>query len=650
MKQDTRVLLLEDNPGDADLICDMLSRDGVGGFEIRRAERLADAIACLKNWYQVDLAIVDLGLPDSAGLDTLQSIRRAAPDIPVVVLTGNDDEATGIAAVQQGAEDYLVKGLIPAQLLPRVLRHAVQRHLTKDRLRESEEKYRGMVDNIGMGVVLISPRMEILEMNRRMRQWFPDVSLGSRPICYRTLRVPPLDRPCDDCPAVSTLKYGVVHETTAQIAQGEKTVIHRIVSSPVRDAQDRIVAAIEMVEDVTERVSLEQQLRRAQRMEAVGQLAGGVAHDFNNVLQAIVGFAEMAGGLLKGGEEPAGECLAEILKGTRRAALLTRQLLTFSRRQILTLENLDLNEVVSGLMKMLNRVIGEHIRIEFRPGSELGTVCADRGQMEQVLLNLCINARDAMFQGGQVTIRTENVAIDGEHVKPHAWARPGRYVQLRVADTGCGMDAETLSKVFDPFFTTKRARGGTGLGLATVHSIVCQHEGVVRCLSEPGKGAVVEILLPLVERPAIPAAEKIPGPVRGGNETVLVAEDDETVRKVIRRILEGAGYTVVLATNGKEAIRLFGERGDDLDLAVLDVVMPELGGRAVHGALSKKNPDFPFLFLSGYSASSFHAAFILEEGMDLIQKPFVPDDLLRKIRAILDGRVKSPPGPSFGSH
>jgi len=394
-----------------------------------------------------------------------------------------------------------------------------------------------------------------------------------------------------------------------------------------------------------ERETLEEQYRQAQKMEAIGQLAGGVAHDFNNILQAMVGYSSMLLDRLPEHDETH-EFAEEIAQGAERAAVLTRQLLAFSRRQILEMEDLELNEVVHGLTKMIRRTIGEDVEVEVTEGRRVGIVHADRGQMEQVLLNLCLNARDAMPEGGALTIGTENVVMDSEYCDVHAWASPGRYVLLSVTDTGCGMDAQTQARIFEPFFTTKELGKGTGLGLATVYGIVRQHQGMIQVYSEVGKGTTFKVYLPSFERTATTVGTKVVGRARGGTETILVAEDDEALRKLAARILESAGYTVLLAANGEEALDVFEKHTADIDLFLLDVVMPKMGGKAVYDVLRQQHPRLRFLFSSGYSTSAIHTDFVLKAGTDLIQKPYAPDALLRKVREGLDRTDEGPASES----
>ena len=405
--------------------------------------------------------------------------------------------------------------------------------------------------------------------------------------------------------------------------------------SPVRDSSGETVNYVAVKRDITEEIRIDDQLRQAQRMEAVGQLAGGVAHDFNNLLQAISGYTELALSDLDS-SHPAHSSIEEVARAGNRARTLVCQLLSFSRRQIINPVDIDLNEVIGNLMNMIRRVIAEDIELDFIPGHGLGIVHADRGQMEQVLMNLCVNSRDSMPDGGTITIETGNVLINGEYIKTHPWGRAGRYVLFSVTDTGCGMDEKTLSSAFDPFFTTKEVGKGTGLGLSTVYGIVKQHDGQIQAYSEVGKGTMFKIYLPAVERSAAEVSSSVRGPTVGGTETILVAEDDETVRKLSIQTLERAGYTVLDAADGEEAMRLFKAHADEIALVVLDVVMPGLSGRQVHDRIKKSHPGIRVLFSSGYSHNAIHTRFVLDEGLQLIQKPYSPDTLVRRVREVLD--------------
>ena len=407
--------------------------------------------------------------------------------------------------------------------------------------------------------------------------------------------------------------------------------------------QGRVVGILSIGIDVTarkqaeaEKERLEAQLQQAQRLEAVGQLAGGVAHDFNNLLQVILGYTALEQDRL-GPNAPGKDSLAEIHKAAVRAADLTRQLLTFSRRQIIQPVDMNLNDLAENALKMIRRLIGEHIELRFSPSEPLATVHVDKGQLEQVLMNLCVNARDAMPKGGTLAIATRNFVIDNAYCNTHPEAKPGLYVLLRVSDTGHGMDQETCAQIFEPFFTTKGLGQGTGLGLATVYGIVKQHDGLIQVDSKPDEGTSFSILIPSVERPAAPDREPLPEPpVVGGAETILVAEDEEGVRGLISQLLMSEGYTVLQACDGEEAVRLFDEHADAIDLAVLDVMMPKLGGREVMERIRAKRPAIRFLFSSGYSESAIHTDFVIHSGLRLISKPYRRTVLLRAVREALE--------------
>jgi DNA-binding response OmpR family regulator len=386
--------------------------------------------------------------------------------------------------------------------------------------------------------------------------------------------------------------------------------------------------------EIDRRMTSEEALRHAQKMEAIGKLAGGVAHDFNNLLQVILGGLGLVMMDIPP-NSPIRQELSEVLTAAERATTLVRQLLVFSRRQVLELTDLDINHVVIDLSKMIRRFIGETINLEINTCRDPTTVRADSGQIEQVLMNLCINARDAMPRGGKISIDTDNQAFDEERCRVDSWAKPGRYVVLRVTDTGMGMDQETVEHIFEPFFTTKEAGEGTGLGLSTVYGIVQQHDGFITVKSTPHQGTTFKIYLPVVDRVAASIEEPKADAAPGGVETVLLAEDDLGVRVLGERILKKAGYQVLTATDGIEALSLFEEHGDKIDLALLDVVMPKLGGPAVIEKIRSKHPELPVLFTSGYMSTPM----LPELGaVHLIQKPFNTKQLLEKVRELLDGQ------------
>ena len=437
----------------------------------------------------------------------------------------------------------------------------------------------------------------------------------------------PVKEACELLAIVATLTALVAAILTLKKTRDELFVQHEQLLAEVAERE----------KTEAEHAKLEQQLRQVQKLEAIGQLTGGVAHDFNNLLQVINGYTEIAMMGIEEGHEVR-DALEEVGKAGAQAARLVSQLLLFSRRQIMRPEHLDANETIANLLKMLGRVIGEHIQLEWRPGARIGMLHADRGMIEQTLMNLCVNARDAMPEGGVLMIATRNISsVDELPCADQPWVIPGRYVLLSVSDTGCGMNAEIVDHIFEPFFTTKESGSGTGLGLATVYGIIKQHAGMIHVASEPGRGTTFSLYWPVSEPEAeatVVAATEDISP--GGTETILLVEDDEAVLDLARKILERSGYTVVTARNGAEAVAQISANGDDVDLAILDVVMPQMGGREAHEHMRKLRPGLKVLFASGYSPGGVHTNFVLDAGLNLIQKPFAQGALLHAVRKALD--------------
>jgi two-component system cell cycle sensor histidine kinase/response regulator CckA len=400
--------------------------------------------------------------------------------------------------------------------------------------------------------------------------------------------------------------------------------------------------ALSEAEARTERRKLEAQLIHAQKMESVGTLAGGVAHDFNNLLTAIVGNAQLALSRISA-DNPAREALAEIEKSGVRAADLTRQLLIFSRKQRLEPKLISLNEIIRNFMKMLKRIIGEDVDVEFREGQELPPVLADPGQIEQVVMNLAVNARDAMAGGGKLTISTEETFLTDTDCQSNGIFRPGRFARISVSDTGSGMDEDTLSRIFEPFFTTKGEGRGTGLGLSVVYGIVKQHDGLIDVTSSEGEGSTFSIYLPISReavRQELPAQDK---DLKGGKETILVAEDEELLRRLAREILEGLGYCVILASDGEEAVTVYRENRDKIDLMLLDIVMPKIGGRAAYECMRAVGCEVPVIFMTGYSAELAQNKFLKEINGGFIPKPYSVQSLGQKVREVLDASIDRRP-------
>ncbi len=405
--------------------------------------------------------------------------------------------------------------------------------------------------------------------------------------------------------------------------------------APLRDAAGAITGSVAVARDISRERALEAQLAESQRMEAVGRLAGGIAHDFNNILTAISGFGQLASTEVSA-DDPVAADIDEILKASDRAAVLTRALLAFGRRQVMQPTKVDLNDVVDGLKPMLGVLLGEDIELVIRPGSELGMVMIDRGQLEQVVMNLATNARDAMPESGKLTISTANASIDARYARSHVGAVPGPHVKLSVADTGIGMAPEVMEHAFEPFFTTKARGKGTGLGLSTVIGVVQQSGGTVAVASTPGKGSVFTILLPCVEGGS-EATEPTnrENPALGGTETILVAEDQEAVRLYIERVLSRAGYRVHAAPNAQEALGI-AKTLAHVDLLFTDMVMPGMGGPELARLLTAIHPDVRTLYASGYSEEALAQDFGKEGRVPYLAKPFTTEAVLARVREVLD--------------
>jgi PAS domain S-box-containing protein len=440
----------------------------------------------------------------------------------------------------------------------------------------------------------------------------------------------------ENCPVRHTFLTGQPHTAIhTHLDKEDNNVYVETKSYPLKDLSGNTVSAIEIIIDITERRKLEEQLGQSQKLEAVGQLAGGIAHDFNNMLTAIMGYGSLLNNSLEK-DSPLKIFVDKILASAEKSADLTRQLLAFSRKQVIIPRQVELNGLVRGMDRLLQRVIGEDIELLLALSDNDLFVMVDPGQVEQVLMNLITNARDAMPNGGRLSISTESARIDEEYGKTHAVEKMGTYALATITDTGGGMDEKTRQRIFEPFFTTKELGKGTGLGLSLVYGIIKQHNGNVNVYSEPGKGATFKIYLPLIKKPVTHetmAEVVIP---KGGTETILVSEDNEDVRLLTKKMLEEFGYKVIEAVDGADAINKVEGNKDGIQLAILDVIMPRKNGKEAGDEIKKIKPEIKLLFISGYTEDIIHQKGVLEGKTDFIPKPVAPYDLLAKVREILD--------------
>ncbi|HEV8304402.1 MAG TPA: response regulator [Gemmatimonadales bacterium] len=633
-----RILLAEDNPADAILIERQLRAEDVAGTMLRvDSER---ALRAALTSFEPDLVLTDHSMPSFTARDTLRIVREVRPLTPVIVVTGSLDEETAAEYMKSGASDYVLKSHLTR--LPGAVASALERRRARETteaalkaLRASEAKFAKAfyANPSGMAITTLDGMLvDVNETFLRTLGYARDEVVGRNTVDVGLWR-----DPADRVRVLSAVQAGGPLETLELEFRTKAGALRTLLYSAERIELDGAPHILALTTDITERRQLEEELRQAQKMEAIGQLAGGVAHDFNNILTAIHGYADLLGDALPAGDARL-EDVEEIRKAARRAAQLTRQLLAFSRKQVLEPRVLDLNALVENLDKMLRPLLGENVELTTALAPALNAVRADPNQLEQVILNLAINARDAMPQGGKLTIETADVALDEHYATRHVGVAPGRYVMLAVSDTGTGMDEQTKARIFEPFFTTKEPGKGTGLGLSTVYGIVKQSGGNIWLYSEPGRGTTFKIHFPAVDA----TVDEAPNAARAGGldgvETVLVAEDDEQLRRLAQRALAGRGYTVLEADGGAAALAVARRHPGPIHLLLTDVIIPGMDGRSLAQALQAERPDLRVLFMSGYADKAIVHHGVLDSGVAYLAKPFTTEAVARKVREVLDGR------------
>ena len=640
-----RLLVVDDDADYAKMAAEFLRASGAWpDANIQLATTYELALAALTAT-TFDVAVLDYWLGARDGLSLLREMRQRGIDTSAIMLTGRGAEDVAVESMKAGAADYLSKANLTVEELERAVRYALalragerQRRQAESALRASEERFRALVENSSDALMLLDAEGRVTYLtssSSRQFGWTPDQTMGRSVFEF----VHP-----DDADSVAARMTEAIRHPgrslTAEIRFRHSDGTWRIMEGvAVNRLDDPSVGAIVVnARDITDRRKLEEQLRMSQKMEAVGQLAGGVAHDFNNLLTAILGYCNLMLDDMPP-EDPQRADLDEIRAAGERAAALTRQLLAFSRRQMLQPQLVDLNAVVQQLEKLLRRLISEDVELATKLASDLMTVRVDPASIEQILVNLAVNARDAMPLGGRLTIETANVDLDATYPVTHVTMKPGRYVMLAVGDTGKGMDAATRSRVFEPFFTTKEQGKGSGLGLATVYGMVKQGGGYIWVYSEPGHGTMFKVYFPPADqRMSEPAAEH-PGrrtsDGKQGWETVLLVEDEDAVRALAREVLRRHGYVVLEARHGVDALRIAERHGDAIHLMITDIVMPHMSGRDLAERLSGVRPKMKVLFMSGYTDHALmHRE--LTPGSAFLQKPFTPEGFARKVRSVLD--------------
>jgi signal transduction histidine kinase/DNA-binding response OmpR family regulator len=696
------VLILEDRTEDAELVLYELRQ---AGFDTRwkRVETEAEYLAQLHP--DLDIILSDFSMPQFSAPQALALLQESGLDIPFIIITGTISEEVAVESIKRGAADYLLKdrlsrlGQAVSQALERkrarIENSRAEKALRRrDRIMEAvgfaasrflttpdwEQSINEVIEQLGQatevsrvylfenhfgedGSRLVSQRYEWVasgispQINNPQLQAFPIYTGGFADWAEALSRGVPINGLVKDL-HVSGRKFleeqDICSILLAPIFVGQEwwgllgfdecfneREWYAAEIDAVKIAGSTLGAAIQRkrIEEALQKS--EEQLQQSQKMEAIGTLAGGIAHDFNNLLTAILGNTQLAFRQLHP-DDPLKLRLLEVERAGTRATSLTRQLLAFSRRQRLERRTINLNDTIGETMRLLQRIIGEDIAVRVKAAPNLSAVYADPAQIEQVVMNLGVNARDAMPQGGQLTFETSNVELDESYRRKYPYIQPGKYVEIRVSDSGIGMDEETQGRIFEPFFTTKEIGKGTGLGLAMVYGIIKQHEGHINVYSEVGHGTTFEIFLPAVESDVEKEAQAVQLPLLGGTETILVAEDEEALRNLAKNVLEGLGYTVLLAENGEQAVEIYTKNREQIGLLLFDVVMPRIGGWEAYERIRELGGDVPLIFMTGYSSETVQSRFVkqnksIEElGAVVLQKPYNIEGLGRKIREVLD--------------
>ncbi len=612
-----RLLIVEDEPGDAELTTERLSTLPGYDFEVSVATSLEDALGQIPALHP-DAVVLDLNLPDSQGVETLRRIRAIQPDIAIVVLSGDVNPDVRQTALEAGAQDFIGKDDPAVQLLARAVLFAVEKMKV--------QKYQHQIEEL----VNVDPDAVVVLDGDGMVQFINDAAEEM----FGKTRMQIVGRPTEF--PINENR----NERFEFLRNGEKRHAEMTVATIDWQGKSAFVASIR---DVTERLRTEEKLAHSQKMEAIGQLTGGIAHDFNNLIQVIIASIEMLSDHTEGMPEVK-KYTQSITLAADRAAELTRYLLAFARRQPLNVVPADINQLVENTLTFVRRLLGEDIELVIALTPELPAAMVDKPQFEAAILNLCVNARDAMPDGGKLIVETSEAVIGEETSPGFEEVGPGRYIQIAVTDTGCGMAPEVVQRAFDPFFTTKEQGKGTGLGLSMVYGLAKQLGGHAKIYSEVGKGTSIRLLLPVSDTTPVSSEEPIlRGEYAGRGERILVVEDNELVRHSVEVLLVGHGYRVVTMGDSTAALQWLAG-GGQIDLLFTDIVLPgSINGRQLAEIVVQMRPDIAVMFTSGYTERAAAHAATLGEDADILTKPYKRNDLIRRVRDALDRRRHNSP-------
>jgi two-component system cell cycle sensor histidine kinase/response regulator CckA len=634
-----RILVLENDPGFAQLICDLLESNQNCSFQIVLAKAVRGAVPN-PVFETVDALLIGVHSRDHSGLARVTEIHSQFNRLPILALIPTEEDALGSHVLEAGAAEYLVKETLSRALLQKAVKYAVERTRAENAVRQCEERFHELFENDKDIVFTLDLEGNIASLNKSAEEVMGWPRSAARPINIRSLVAPEHVNLCSQMIERVLNEEPLQHfEISMLHKDGRKVHLETSARLIYSNGQKQGIQGV--ARDVTDRRHLETMVQQSQKLEAIGRLSGGLAHDFNNLFCVINGHTELLAERIEP-THPAIKNLAQIKKAVDCASSLTRQLLAFSRKQVFHPQILDLNAVVLETRKLLGRLIGGHIELFTSLHPQLGSVRVDPVQAEQVLVNLVLNARDAMPRGGKLTIETGNVYLEDGARSKRAIVPAGHYVVLSVTDNGCGMDEEAQNRIFEPFYTTKELGKGAGLGLASVYGTVKQSGGFIWVYSELEQGTTIRVYLPRVDHSPTPLAFENPRTeLRQGTETVLLVENAESLRNLAKEFLKGSGYAVLDAENGRDALRLASAFGATIHLLLTDVIMPGMGGKHLADELRRLRPETRVLYMSGYSNDGIVQSGILGSGALLLEKPFTREILLRRVREVLDAGLQA---------